>query len=194
MNDDAFPTEDTTEELSAIYMAGAMTVDEQAKFEARLETDAELRSALQSMDEAGQALLAQVDPIQPNPEIRQTLLDRIAKEDTINEPSIIIHRADSDDWQPTGIPGSTIRILHADIKRRRMTCLMRLEPGATYPSHEHDQPEECLMIEGDLNFGDYTLYPGDYLRVEAGTEHNVATTKQGCLCLITAALPDSLVA
>ena len=70
----------------------------------------------------------------------------------------------------------------------------RMEAGAFYPSHVHNQAEECLVLEGYLDFGDYTLSAGDYLRLEPGTHHSEARSQQGCLCLIFAELPESMVA
>ena len=90
------------------------------------------------------------------------------------------------------MPGVRIRVLHADLQQMRMTALMKVEPGARYPSHTHNQVEECYVLEGDLDFGDYQLFAGDYLRLPAGTTHSESTSISGCVCLITAALPKSL--
>lgn len=87
-----------------------------------------------------------------------------------------------------------MRILHIDRAARRFSGLFRMEAGAVYPSHVHEQPEEILVFEGDLDFGDYSLAAGDYLRLEAGTTHTEARTRRGCVCLITAELPESLFA
>lgn len=192
--------EGTADERAALYAAGAMTPDERAEFESRLEQDGELRSALTAYDSVCEALIDQLEPVPPDDAVLQSLLSRIdddeadSNEATSSDSGIVIHRDGSGDWEETGEPGVTMRILNKDIKLKRMTVLMRFEPGASYPAHAHGQDEECLMLEGDLDFGEYVLKTGDYLRMAAGTEHGVARSRNGCVCLVTTALPDTLVA
>lgn len=189
------------EDLAALYAAGAMDSSEVAQFEHRLTASAEYRMALQSFDAATAALFECIEPVEPRAKVRATLLDRIAHdldakeklpESQASRP--LIHRATADAWRPSPIPGISMRILHIDRAARRFSGLFHMEVGAVYPSHSHNQPEEILVLEGDLDFGNYSLGAGDYLRLEAGTTHTEARTQRGCVCLITAEMPESLVA
>ena len=191
------------EDAAALYAAGAMSRDEQERFEAQLIENPLHRAALRSFDAATAALFECVEPVVPHPDIRAGLLLRVAEDSAANvstsQHSPRIRRASEDAWRPTPIPGISMRILHIDRAARRFSGLFRMEVGAVYPSHVHEQPEEILVLEGDLDFGEinsggYTLEAGDYLRLEAGSEHSEARTKRGCVCLITAELPESLVA
>lgn len=189
------------EDLAALYAAGAMNHDEQERFEAQLTDSQEHRDALRSFDAATAALFASIEPVAPSANIRATLLGKIAQVTAVQgntqQPHAsppTIRRASADAWRPTPMPGITLRILHIDRAARRFSGLFRMEVGAAYPSHVHEQPEEILVLEGDLDFGSYTLEAGDYLRLEAGSAHSEARTKRGCVCLITAELPESLVA
>lgn len=193
--DDSFASED----LAALFLAGALNGDEQERFEAQLTHSAEHREALRSFDAATAALFASIEPIAPNANIRATLLERITHDAAAHASSPTIRRASADAWRPTPLPGISMRILHIDRAARRFSGLFRMEVGAVYPSHVHEQPEEILVLEGDLDFGSgnsggYKLEAGDYLRLEAGSAHSEARTQQGCVCLITAELPESLVA
>ena len=185
------------EDLAALYVAGAMTFEERELFESRLNDDEDLRAALHSFENLGELLVKGIKPVEPNPKTRQGLLARIEQESAgVNseEPPPLIRRFNEKDWIDIGVPGVTMRVLHADQENKRLTALMRMEPGGVYPAHVHNQAEECLVVEGDLGFGDYVLNVGDYLRLEPGTKHGEATTKHGCVCLIIAELPDSMVA
>lgn len=187
-------SEMSPDDWAAFYLVGAMTSEERGEFESQLDGDQGLRDALRSLDDVSDALLEQIEPVQPAPGIREALLARVDAY-SVDQPAPVIRRASQHDgWQETGVPGVTVRILFADHQQNRMTALMRLEPGAVYPSHVHDQAEECLMLEGELDFGDYVLKMGDYLRLEPGTKHGEARTEHGCLCLVTAELPETLVA
>ena len=186
-------------DLAALYVAGAMSREEMEQFEQRLEGDAQARAAVKSFDDVDAFLIQDISPITPDPKTKERLFARIEleKQSAVGDfpelpPTIL--RADEQEWRSSGIPGVTIRMLYADRKNNRMTVLIRLAPGTVYPGHVHDQPEECLMLEGDLDFGDYVLNAGDYLRQDVGTTHAEARTKQGCVCLVTAELVPGWVA
>ena len=189
---------ESPDDLAALYLAGAMTNEEIDLFESRLVSDTDLQSELRSLDGLGELLLQGIQPVQPARETKQSLLARIENDDAHNdeddEVKPFISREADGEWTETGVSGVTLRLLFADQENKRMTCLMRLDPGSIYPSHVHNQAEECLVLEGDLDFGDYVLGVGDYVRLEAGTSHQEARTSLGCLCLITAELPDHMAA
>ena len=190
-------THESLEDLAALYMAGAMSSDEVEQFELRLESDAAARAAVKSFDEVDTILIQDVSPVAPDPKTKASLLAKIELEqksnqhdDVDNAPFIL--RANEQEWKRTGIPGVNFRMLNADRENKRMTVMLQMAPGSVYPAHVHDQPEEILMLEGDLDFGDYTLNAGDYLRQEVGTTHSEARTKEGCVCLLTGELVPAL--
>lgn len=65
---------------------------------------------------------------------------------------------------------------------------MRLDPGAVYPAHEHDGPEECVVIAGELTVGGVRMRKGDYQRAEPGSEHVEQRSEAGALVFLTAPL------
>jgi quercetin dioxygenase-like cupin family protein len=95
-------------------------------------------------------------------------------------------------WEPTGVVGVTAKRLFVDPGNDRVTLLVRMAPGISYPSHRHGGPEECYLLEGDLNDGEVSMRAGDYLRREGGSIHGVHSTKEGCLMLIVSSLHDEL--
>jgi quercetin dioxygenase-like cupin family protein len=95
-------------------------------------------------------------------------------------------------FEPTAIPGITTRRLAVDRPARRVSMLVRMEPGTRYPSHRHGGAEECYVIAGDLRVGDVNMRAGDFQRAEAGSVHPVQSTDGGCLLLITSSLDDEL--
>ena len=71
--------------------------------------------------------------------------------------------------------------------------MIRMAAGATLPAHRHGGPEECFVVEGDLLDGEIELGAGDYVRHDTATDH-AASTRNGCLLLVTASLTDERLA
>jgi anti-sigma factor ChrR (cupin superfamily) len=70
----------------------------------------------------------------------------------------------------------------------RRSFLVRRVPGSCYGHHEHPQDEECIVLEGDLRFGDLQLSAGDYHLARAGVPHPTAVSRGGCLLFISCGL------
>ena len=84
-------------------------------------------------------------------------------------------------------PGIERKLLWHDRERKRVTFLIRAQPGAEFPGHHHDEDEEAYVLSGDLWFDDLRLEAGDYHLARPGVRHPVACTKGGCMLLMTTA-------
>ena len=49
---------------------------------------------------------------------------------------------------------------------------IEFKAGARFPLHDHEGPEEVLMLSGRIRFGDLVLSAGDYLKIGPGEEHD----------------------
>jgi quercetin dioxygenase-like cupin family protein len=67
--------------------------------------------------------------------------------------------------------------------------MVRLEPGAWAPAHEHPAAEECLVLEGTLWQGDVFLKAGDFHVARPGMRHGELRTDTGALIFIRYARP-----
>src|SRR5256886_15450349 len=54
------------------------------------------------------------------------------------------------EWQKTRFPGCEAKTLLFDRTTGLMTALMRFEPGAVLPDHEHVNIEQTYVLEGSL--------------------------------------------
>ncbi|MFO0847887.1 MAG: cupin domain-containing protein [Gemmataceae bacterium] len=144
--------------------------------------------------DAVRALAASIAPVEPSPELKTRLLAALPPADRVvpNLPGIKIRLADDADFRPTRLPGVSVRMLHVDARNRQFTCLVRMAPGATLPSHPHDGPEECIVLNGEIVAHGVRMKAGDYQRVEPGTAHAEQHTDTGCLLYLTG--PASLLA
>ena len=59
-------------------------------------------------------------------------------------------RPETMEWQKTRFPGCEAKTLLFDHKTGLMTALMRFEPGAVLPDHEHVNIEQTYVLEGSL--------------------------------------------
>jgi quercetin dioxygenase-like cupin family protein len=97
----------------------------------------------------------------------------------------LIVRAAECEWRPL-VSGVSIKLLRTDAAAGNMTAYFRLEPGASLDSHEHAQPEECLVLEGEIFIGAHRLAAGDMHMAAAGTMHAAVTSPRGALLLVRA--------
>jgi quercetin dioxygenase-like cupin family protein len=67
---------------------------------------------------------------------------------------------------------------------RAPTILLKLDAGATYPSHVHPGGEEIFVLEGDIRLGKDHLFAGDYLYTAPNNVHAVRS-EGGCVVLVS---------
>ena len=109
-----------------------------------------------------------------------------------SEPQLV--RTNESDWKPLnepGVSGISVKVLRFDKGNERApTFLLKFEPGATYPAHDHPAGEEVFVLEGEVTFGKHHLQAGDYLYTPPSGKHAV-WSKQGCVMLLC--VPEEVV-
>lgn len=194
----------TLAEIADMYVAGGLTPSEHDRFRRLLDSgDEEAADALRGALAASDALLNLARPVDPPRGVRRRLLSRVETmrrgDDQVwrswgtdDSDHTFTLRADEGEWMDTGVEGVKVRRIFVDRAANRMTCMFKMEPGASYPSHVHDGGEECFVLEGDLHVGDIVMYAGDYQRAPGGSEHGIQSTERGCLLLVTSSLSDEM--
>jgi quercetin dioxygenase-like cupin family protein len=92
-------------------------------------------------------------------------------------------------WQPLiekeiHYHGVSVKSLHYDdAKQRSTTILLKFEPGASYPYHNHPAGEEIYVLSGDAVLENITLLQGDYLYTPPNFKHSVMS-RTGCTMLL----------
>lgn len=106
-----------------------------------------------------------------------------------------IVKSQQTNWQPLiekGIhyEGIFIKPLRFDPqKNRSTTILLKFEPGASYPYHNHPAGEEIFMLDGEAIIEGALLQQGDYLYTPPTFKHSVKTIK-GCMMLFV--IPEEI--
>ncbi|MGE3546152.1 MAG: cupin domain-containing protein [Kofleriaceae bacterium] len=89
-------------------------------------------------------------------------------------------------------PGIACKLLSTDQRRNVVSMLVRLDPGAKYPSHVHADVEELHLLDGELWIDERKLYPGDYNRGEPGAGDTHVWSETGCTCVLITSIKDTL--
>lgn len=100
-------------------------------------------------------------------------------------------RANEGTWRNLA-PGVEMKVLREEPASNSMTYLVRMQPGARAPVHEHRQAEECLVLEGEVHLGDHVIRSGDWHVALPGSTHDDFWSKTGCMLLIRAEIRASL--
>lgn len=94
-------------------------------------------------------------------------------------------------WE-TVAPGIDCKLLASDEERHRVSMLVRLEPGASYPPHTHAGAEELHLLDGELWIDERKLVPGDYNYGAPGDGDDLVWSETGCTCVLVTSTRDTL--
>ncbi|RUP00363.1 cupin domain-containing protein [Hyphomicrobium sp.] len=174
------------EELVAGLVLGGLSQDERRHAGAIEQREADLHHAVDAIAMRLSPLATLISPAEPPPDLFAGIETRIAEADAALTGTLTL-RADAYDWRPLS-DGVETALLWRNEKANRQSSLIRMKPGARYQSHDHDDDEECLVIQGDLKFGDLLLKAGDFHFAPKGRTHPSAFSPSGCLLYITAGI------
>ena len=80
----------------------------------------------------------------PSAAVKERLMARIASVSAPLPAGFSILQA-ADGWLPHPVPGIQMKVLSLDRARNYATLLLDVAPGARFPPHHHDAPEECRL-------------------------------------------------
>ena len=117
-----------------------------------------------------------------------------AKTSTAADEHSHIVRPANMEWQKTRFPGCEAKTLLFDKQTGLMTALMRFEPGAVLPDHEHVKIEQTYVLQGRLGYREgpaegLDVGPGEFVWREPGSRH-VAWCPEGGLMLAMFQVPN----
>jgi anti-sigma factor ChrR (cupin superfamily) len=178
----------SNEDRAAEYVLGVLTHEEREAVRRAAATDPALAEEIESWNEQLSPPLLDAPEVEPPADLFDKIKAAIAasaKPQAAPAGSRTV-RANEGRWEPL-CPGVERKMLWHDREKGRITFLIRAQPGAEFPSHQHDDDEEAYLLSGDLAVDDLVLGAGDYHLARPGVHHPVARTKGGCMLLMTAA-------
>jgi anti-sigma factor ChrR (cupin superfamily) len=179
-------------ELTCAYAARALAASEVAAAEAHIAACPDCQRELESLRPVVDSFVSwPTDVLRPTTSLQARLALRIAEE-TGRQPVLPPARQWSEpEWEPVA-PGIECKLLATDTERHRVSMLVRLAPGASYPAHTHADTEELHLLDGELWIDARKLFPGDYNYGAPGASDERIWSETGCICLLITSTRDTL--
>lgn len=182
-------------ELTCAYALQVLPEGEVPSIEAHIAACPHCRRELESLRPVVDRLVSwPTDVLRPTAALQARLALRIAAE--AGQEPVAPARRDEQTWfEPEWervAPGIECKLLATDAERHRVSMLVRLAPGASYPAHSHAGAEELHLLDGELWIDGRKLCPGDYSYGAQGAADHHVWSKTGCTCLLITGTEDVL--
>ncbi len=201
--------DDRVRDQAVLYALDAMSPDEASRYAGHLEDCPVCRAEAESQRAAADQLAFLAPEADPRPDLGSRILEAVRSSTRASRKPIeaqpwkqwapssdsgeltFVPGAEAE-WEPTAVAGIDARRLFVDRTARRVTMLVRMAAGTSYPGHIHGGTEECYVLSGDLRVGSMVMHAGDYQRAEAGTQHPAQSTDRGCMLFLISSLHDEI--
>jgi quercetin dioxygenase-like cupin family protein len=179
-------------DLVFLYALQALPTSEIQAVEAHISSCADCRQEIETLRPTIDFFVSwPTDLLRPSVSLWGRLAQRIGEdtgEEMVSPPSQLPAQPE---WEEAA-PGIACKLLAIDTEKNRLSMLVRLAPGTDYPPHRHAGVEELHLLHGELMINDKKLYPGDYIRVEAGSVDHRVWSETGCTCVLLTSTKDVL--
>ena len=177
-------------EVTCAYAAQVLPETEMAAAEAHIASCPNCQRELKSLRAVVDRFVSwPTDVLRPPTSLQGRLALRIAEE-TGKQPVPPLARQWSEpEWEQVA-PGIECKLLAADTERHRVSMLVRLAPGASYPAHTHAGVEELHLLDGELWIDGRKLVPGDYNYGAPGAVDERVWSETGCTCVLITSTKD----
>jgi len=179
-------------EIVCVYALQVLSAREIAVAEAHIASCPDCQSELESLRPVLDAFVSwPTDILRSAPSLLARLALRIA-EDTGKQPAPVPPSQWCEpEWEAVA-PGIECKLLATDSERDRVSMLVRLAPGASYPAHTHAGIEELHLLDGELWIDERKLVAGDYNYGAPGQVDERVWTETGCTCALVTSTKDLL--
>ncbi|HEX5279073.1 MAG TPA: cupin domain-containing protein [Micropepsaceae bacterium] len=177
-------------ELTCAYAARALSPAEAAAAERHIRSCAVCQREVDSLRPVLEAFVSwPTDILCPAASVQARLAARIsgAAEHDVSPAPLY----SEPDWEQVA-PGIECKLLATDAERHRVSMLVRLAPGASYPAHSHAGEEELHLLQGELWIDGRKLMPGDYNYGAPGAGDEQVWSETGCTCFLMTSTRDIL--
>jgi anti-sigma factor ChrR (cupin superfamily) len=179
-------------EVTCAYALQALPASELPAIQAHIASCPYCQRELESLRAVSDRFVAwPTDVLRPTAALQERLARRIAEETGKQPVPPPARRWSEPEWEQVA-PGIECKLLATDTERHRVSMLVRLAPGASYPAHTHAGVEELHLLDGELWIDERKLVPGDYNYGAPGAGDERVWSKTGCTCVLITSTKDVL--
>jgi len=179
-------------ELACAYALQVLPASEVAAAEAHIASCLDCQRELESLRPVVDRFVSwPTDVLRPTTSLQARLALRIAEETGKDAVLPAAGRWSEPEWEQVA-PGIECKLLATDAERHRVSMLVRLAPGASYPAHTHAGVEELHLLDGELWIDERKLFPGDYNYGAPGAGDERVWSETGCTCVLVTSIKDVL--
>lgn len=175
-----------------LYVLQALPTQELGSVEAQISSCDACRHEIETLRPVVQSFVGwSTEVLRPAESLWSRLADRIASEQGTPPFVPLPDMSVKPEWEEAA-PGIYVKILARNTENDSVSMLVRLDPGTDYPGHTHAGVEELHLLHGILKVDERTLYPGDFIHNEAGSEDHRVWSETGCTCFLMTSTEDAL--
>jgi quercetin dioxygenase-like cupin family protein len=179
-------------EVACAYAVNVLPASEIAAAEAHFASCPDCRRELESLRPVVDRFVCwPTDVLRPAASLQGQLARRIAEETGKAPVPPPAPQWSEPEWDQVA-PGIACKLLASDTERQRVSMLVRLAPGASYPAHTHAGVEELHLLDGELWIDGRKLAPGDYNYGAPGARDKSVRSETGCTCVLVTSTQDLL--
>jgi anti-sigma factor ChrR (cupin superfamily) len=179
---------DVTWAYALLILPASEGVEAEAHIASCLDCQRELEAMRAVVD---QFVFWPTDLLRPTSSLQARLALRIAEESGKQPVLPSAPQWSEPEWEQVA-PGIECQLLATDTERHRVSMLVRLAPGASYPPHTHVGVEELHLLDGELWIDERKLFPGDYNYGAPGAADEHVWSETGCTCVLITSTKDIL--
>jgi anti-sigma factor ChrR (cupin superfamily) len=192
MNASPTPNRCNRAELTCAYALKALPASEVRAIQAHIAACPDCQGESESLRPVvDRFVFWPTDVLRPPASLQARLAARIAEETGKQPVPPPAPRWSEPDWEQVA-PGIEVKLLATDTERHRVSMLVRLAPGASYPAHTHAGVEELHLLDGELWIDERKLVPGDYNYGAPGAGDERVWSETGCTCVLVTNTKDVL--
>jgi anti-sigma factor ChrR (cupin superfamily) len=181
-----------TAELACACALQALPASEMCAIQAHIAACPDCQRELESLRPVVSRFVSwPTDVLRPTTSLQACLALRIAEETGKSPVQPPARQWSEPEWEHVA-PGIECKLLATDTERHRVSMLVRLAPGASYPAHTHAGVEELHLLDGELWIDGRKLFPGDYNCGEPGAADDDVWSEAGCTCVLITSTKDVL--
>jgi anti-sigma factor RsiW len=179
-------------EATCAYALEVLPESEVAAAEAHIASCPECQRELDSLRPVINRFVSwPTDVLRPTTSLQERLALRIAEETGKAPVPPPARQRSEPEWEQVA-PGIQCKLLATDTERDRVSMLVRLAPGASYPPHTHAGVEELHLLDGELWINERKLVPGGYNYGAPGSLDERVWSETGCTCVLVTSTKDVL--